>query len=72
MQAVVNYYGISSIYLCCFYQSSENEEDHEKASEGCFSTHISITHCGHGYHEQVHTLPVGKRLGILETFPRIS
>lgn len=55
-----------------FYQSSQDEEDHEEASECGFSTHVSVTHGGHRHHEQIHTLPVGQLLEILEVFPRIA
>lgn len=34
-----------------FYQTAENEEDHEKASEGSFSADVAVTHGGHGDHK---------------------
>lgn len=52
-----------------FYQSPEDEEDHEEAPECGFCINISITHSGHGHHEQVDTFPVGESLVVLEIFP---
>lgn len=51
------------------YQSPEDEEDHEEASECGFRVNIPIANSGHGDHEQVDTFPVRKRLVVLEIFP---
>lgn len=39
------------IKMLFFYQTTEDEEDHEKAPEGCFCIDVSVAHGGHGDHE---------------------
>lgn len=58
--------------IVVFYQSTEDEEHHEQASECSFSVHVSVTHSGHRHHQQIHTLPIRHLLEILEVFPRIA
>ena len=52
-----------------FYQSPEDEEDHEETPESGFCINIPVTNSGHGHHEQIDTFPVGKSLVVLEIFP---
>ena len=52
-----------------FYQSPEDEEDHEETPERGFCINIPVTNSGHGHHEQIDTFPVGKSLVVLEIFP---
>lgn len=54
-----------------FYQSPEDEENHKKATKGCFCINISIANGGHSNHEQINTFPICKWLVILEVFPWI-
>ena len=42
-----------------FYQTTEDEEDHEQASQGGFCIDIPIAHCRHGHHQQVDAFPIG-------------
>lgn len=43
-----------------FYQTAEDEEDHEQAPQCGFCIDIPIAHCGHCHHQQVDTFPVGE------------
>lgn len=54
-----------------FYQSPEDEEDHEETPERGFCINVPVTNSGHGHHEQIDTFPVGKSLVVLEIFPRV-
>lgn len=58
-----------SVITKSFYQSPEDEEDHEEAPERGFRVNIPIANSGHSDHEQVDTFPVRKRLVVLEIFP---
>lgn len=71
MLAVISEKNESKNVCVFFYQTTKDEEDHKEAAQGGFGIDVSITNGGHGNHEQVHTLPVRKGLGILEVFPRI-
>ena len=59
-------------YERLFYQTTKDEEDHEKTTQCGLCINVSIAHSGHGDHEQVHTLPVGEFLGVLKVFPWVS
>lgn len=43
-----------------FYQTAEDEEDHEQPPQCRFCIDIPIAHCGHRHHQQIDTFPVGK------------
>lgn len=34
-----------------FYQTTEDEEDHEQAAQGGFRVHVSVADSGHSDHE---------------------
>lgn len=37
--------------MCVFYQTAQDEEDHEQAAQGGFRINVSISDRGHGNHE---------------------
>ena len=48
------------------HQSDEEEEDLEAPAERGHAGDVSVTHRGHGHHQEVHAVPVGQALAVLE------
>ena len=48
------------------HQADEEEEDLEAPAERGHAGDVSVTHRGHGHHQEVHAVPVGQALAVLE------
>jgi len=53
-------------------QRSENEKDHEEATEHCGAVDVTVANCRHRNQREVDTLPVRQPLKVLEVGERIA
>jgi len=54
------------------YQRSEDEEDHEDASQSRGAVHVAVADRRHGDQREVDALPVGHRVNVGEVLERIA
>ena len=48
------------------YQSNQEKKDLKAPAQGGVAGDVPVSHGGHGHHQEVHTVPVGQALAVVE------